>query len=102
MSITPVLPYPSQRPMDREPTAVGPLRPALQTGDPAEENERRTLLAQPFDQAERERLSQGVAGPVSRQVGSARVDRALATYAEVGGDSERHALRELLGFDAYA
>jgi hypothetical protein len=60
------------------------------------------MLAQPFDQAERERLSQGVAGPVSRQAGSARTDRALATYAEVGGDSERHALRELLGFDAYA
>ena len=102
MSITPVLPNPSPRPLDREPTAVRPTRSAPQTGDPAEETERRAMLAQPFDQAERERLSQGVAGPVSRQAGSARIDRALATYAEVGGDSERHALRELLGFDAYA
>ncbi|MGD8956485.1 MAG: hypothetical protein PVJ03_04070 [Chromatiaceae bacterium] len=102
MSITPVLPNPSQRPVDREPTVVGPLRPAQQKGDSGDETDRRTILAQPFDQAERERLSQGVAGPVSRQVGSTRIDRALATYAEVGGDSDRHALRELLGFDAYA
>ncbi len=102
MNITPVLPNPPQRPMDREPAAVGAVRPAQQTRDPVDETDRRAMVAQPYDQAERERLSQGVAGPVPRQAGSARIGRALATYAEVGGDSDRHALRELLGFDAYA
>ena len=102
MNITPTLPNPPQRTVDREPTTVGVVHPAQQTRDPADETDRRAMLAQPFDQTERERLSQGVAGPVPRQAGSARIDRALATYAEVGGDSDRHALRELLGFDAYA
>ena len=88
--------------MDREPTAVGAVRPTQQARDPADETHRRAILAQPYDQAERERLSQGIAGPVPRHAGSARIDRALATYAEVGGDSDRHALRELLGFDDYA
>ena len=102
MNITTALPNPSQRPGDREPTAVGAVRPAQQTRDPADETDRRAIFAQPFDQAERERLSRGVVGPVPRRAGSARIDRALAIYAEVGGDSDRHALRELLGFDAYA
>ncbi|MGB5202047.1 MAG: hypothetical protein WBN68_08235 [Sedimenticolaceae bacterium] len=102
MNVTPALPNPSQRPVDRGSTAVGAVRPTQQTRDPTDEAYRRAILAQPNDRAERERPSQDIAVPVPRQAGSARIDRALATYAEVGGESDRHALRELLGFDAYA
>lgn len=103
MNITPVSPYPLL-PTTESDRSVGAVRPADRTGDALNDDGQRRPRAQRPMALDREALALQAGGPVHpyNPKLSARANRALASYAEVSGTSQRSRLEALLGFDDYA
>ena len=103
MKITPALPSPYQPSVDPGKAALAAVRAPNRTRDAVDEPARRGQQAQRIGRSEHERLAAHAAIRQDRQHdGSARVSRALASYAEIAEGGERSSLHDLLGFDAYA
>ena len=82
--------------------AVQAVRPARDAADQSEQRQARphTLL---LDEARRGRVAARPSAQVSPQPAhSAHSSRAIASYARVADDTDRHRLRDVLGFDGYA
>lgn len=103
MNITPALPNPHPPSVAPDKTAVVAVRAPNRTRDAVDEPERRAQPVHRIGKSEREHLAARVETlPDRRDDGSARVSRALASYAEIAEGGDRSGLRDLLGFDAYA
>jgi len=99
VNVTPALPNPYKPPPQPDRTAVGAVcagRPMRDAVD-AREQQPAGRSMDTFGAADRTQL---VATRYAAY--STHASRALASYARVAGDGEHHALREMLGFDAYA
>jgi len=82
---------------------VAAVRAPNRTRDAADDQDRRGQPLRSIEQSERERLvAQAETLLDKHHGGSARVSRALASYADVADNSQRSGLHDLLGFDAYA
>ena len=82
---------------------MGVVRAPSRTRDTLSEGEQRPPPTRVAAAAEREELAAKIVRqPGGEQDGSARARRALASYHDVAGNTERSELREMLGFDAYA
>ena len=103
MKIGPALPNPQRLPAPREQAAAAIVREANATRDSVDEREGRGPMMHIIRQSEHERPTTRGEILASRQAGTtARVSHALASYARVANDGDQGALREMLGFDAYA
>jgi hypothetical protein len=101
LKITPALPTPYRPPAAQERPAVSAPHPA----DPMRDAAQRPARGHSADPVGHQPLvARGDSTLAFREAvsPSRHIDRALASYTWVAEDSERSALRDLLGFDAFA
>lgn len=104
MNITPALPRPYQPPSEQERGALAAVRAPSPTRDSVEDAEGKRQKPPVVTAADVEHYAaraEAVVHPHEPSL-SAHANRALASYGQVAGDTEKSDLRNLLGFDAYA
>lgn len=103
MKIAPALPNPHPSTAPRGHSVVAAVQAPDAVAEAADGRERRSPPKPAADAPEAVLASTRGEILATRQgVPAPRVAHALASYAQVASGREHHALRELLGFDAYA